>query len=138
MTYWPADLLPYWQRQFCRTLPSWRQGFYTRSPTSYFICYFTIINKIRTLFILGKQCVKCVQIRSFFWSIFFRIRTEHGPEKTPYFETFHAVKNTDITQGDFKFDFLFRILYLKIFILSLTSEILSQVNKMSLTIYKLH
>ena len=82
--------------------------------------------------------MKCVQIRSFFWSIFFRIRTEHGPEKTPYFETFHAVKNTDITQGDFKFDFLFRILYLKIFILSLTSEILLQVNKMSLTIYKLH
>ena len=50
------------------------------------------------------QCVKSVQIRSFFWSVFPRFRTEYGetrsvsspnaekygPEKTPYSDTFHA------------------------------------------------
>ena len=34
---------------------------------------------------------KCVQTRSFFWSVFSRIRTEYGPEKIPYLDTFHAV-----------------------------------------------
>ena len=37
------------------------------------------------------HCVKSVQIRSFFWSVFFGIRTEYGPEKTSYLATFHAV-----------------------------------------------
>ena len=37
------------------------------------------------------HCVKNVQIRSFFWSVFSRIRTEYGPEKTLYLDTFHAV-----------------------------------------------
>ena len=41
------------------------------------------------------HCVKNVQIRSFFCSAFSRIRTEygfsHGPEKTPYLDTFHTV-----------------------------------------------
>ena len=53
------------------------------------------------------DCVKMVQIRSCFWSVFPRIRTEYGeirhlsvfspsagkygPEKTPYLDTFHAV-----------------------------------------------
>ena len=37
------------------------------------------------------HCVKSVQIGSFFWSVFSRIRTEYGPEKTPYLDTFHAV-----------------------------------------------
>ena len=36
-------------------------------------------------------CIKSVQIRSFFWSVFSRIRTEYGPEKTMYLDTFHAV-----------------------------------------------
>ena len=57
-----------------------------------------------------KHCVKSVQIRSFFWSVFSCIRTEYGeidtpylsvfstnagkygPEKTPYLGTFHAVQ----------------------------------------------
>ena len=60
-----------------------------------------------------KHCVKNVQIRSFFWSIFSCIRTEYGellckspnlvlspgkygPEKFPYLDTFHAVKLTRI------------------------------------------
>ena len=53
-------------------------------------------------------CVKSVQIRSSFWSLFSYIRTKYedliriqseyspntgkyGPEKTPYLDTFHAV-----------------------------------------------
>ena len=52
--------------------------------------------------------MKSVQIRSFFWSVFSRIRTEYGeirrispnvgkygPEKTPYLDTFHAVISVD-------------------------------------------
>ena len=39
-----------------------------------------------------KHCVKSVQIRSFFWSVFSHIRTEYGPEKTPYLDTFDAVR----------------------------------------------
>ena len=42
------------------------------------------------------HCVKIVQIRSFFWSVFSYIRTVYGDlrsksEKVPYFDTFHAV-----------------------------------------------
>ena len=37
------------------------------------------------------HCVKIIQIRSFFWSVFSRIRTEYGPEITPYLDTFHAL-----------------------------------------------
>ena len=60
-----------------------------------------------------KHCVKSVHIRSFFWSVFSRIRPEYGeirieyglslrthpntgkygPEKTPYVDIFHAMKN---------------------------------------------
>ena len=42
-----------------------------------------------------KHCVKNVQIRNFFWSVFSCIWTEYRnvrPEKTPYLDTFHAVK----------------------------------------------
>ena len=39
-----------------------------------------------------KHCVKNVQIRSYFWSVFSCIRTEYGPKITPYLDTFHAVK----------------------------------------------
>ena len=42
--------------------------------------------------VLWKNFVKSVQIRRFFWSAFSRIRTQYRPEKTPYLETFHAVK----------------------------------------------
>ena len=36
--------------------------------------------------------LKSVQIRSFLWSVFSRILTEYGPQKTPYLDTFHAMK----------------------------------------------
>ena len=37
------------------------------------------------------HCVKSVQIRIFFWSVFSGIRTEYEPEKTPYLDTFRRV-----------------------------------------------
>ena len=50
---------------------------------------------------LLEYCVKFVQIRSYFWSVFSCIRTEYsvfspntgkyGPEITPYLDTFHAL-----------------------------------------------
>ena len=72
-----------------------------------------IVGKTTHILVTGeifqiKHCIKSVQIRSFFWSVFSRIRTEYGeilyissvfspnagkyePEKTPYLDTFHAV-----------------------------------------------
>ena len=38
-----------------------------------------------------EHCVKSVQIRSFFWSVFSPNAGKYGPEKTPYLDTFHAV-----------------------------------------------
>ena len=35
--------------------------------------------------------MKCVQIRSFFWSVFSPNEGRYGPEKTPYLDTFYAV-----------------------------------------------
>ena len=56
----------------------------------YYITYYIILYYI--------HCVKSVQIRSIFWSVFSHIRTEfspnagkYGPEKTLYLDTFHAV-----------------------------------------------
>ena len=49
------------------------------------------------------HCAKCVQIRSFFWPVFSRIRTEYeeirkyGPEKNPYLDPSHAVIVCQIT-----------------------------------------
>ena len=43
-----------------------------------------------------SHCVKSVQIRSFFWSVFSPDTGKYGPEKTPYFDTFHA---KDICKG---------------------------------------
>ena len=45
---------------------------------------------------LNKHCVKIVQIRTYFWSVFSYIQTEYGSEITPYFDTFHAVKEIGI------------------------------------------
>ena len=45
----------------------------------------------------SQHCVKSVQIRSFFWSVFSRIPTEYGPEKTQYFDNFHAVQVSQIS-----------------------------------------
>ena len=39
----------------------------------------------------NSHCVKSDQIRSYFGSVFSCIRTEYGPEITPYLDTFHAV-----------------------------------------------
>ena len=39
----------------------------------------------------NSHCAKSIQIRSYFWSVFSRIRTEYGPEITPYLDIFHAM-----------------------------------------------
>ena len=47
-----------------------------------------------TCFSLDIHCVKSVQIRSFFWSVFSAISPnigKYGPKKTPYLDIFHAV-----------------------------------------------
>ena len=69
-----------------------------------------------------QSCVESVQIRSIFWSVFSRIRTEYGvfglirrdtsyisvfspnagkygPENTPYLNTFHAVNYSTLTHS---------------------------------------
>ena len=52
---------------------------------------FLFTNTRQAIFCRGVHCVKSVQIRNFFWSVFSRIRTECGLEKTPYLNTFHSV-----------------------------------------------
>ena len=77
-------------------------------------CNYTtcVANLLSTFYIMETlHCVKSAQKRSFFWSVFSRIRTEYreilrispyisvfspnaakyGPEKTPYLDTFHTV-----------------------------------------------
>ena len=48
------------------------------------------------------HCVKRVQKRSYYWSVFPCIRTpntgKYGPEITPYLDTFHAVYILAITR----------------------------------------
>ena len=46
--------------------------------------------KYRECWASELHCVKSVQIQSFFWSEFSCIRTEYGPEITPYLDTFYA------------------------------------------------
>ena len=50
--------------------------------TVIFIC----VSKFKNNYLQGKHSVKSVQIRSFFWSVFSRIRTEYGEIRTisPY------------------------------------------------------
>ena len=50
--------------------------------------------------------VKCVQTRSFFWSVFSRIRTEYEPEKTPYLDSFQAVSNQNTLVFDVRIVFI--------------------------------
>ena len=69
------------------------------------------------------HCVKRVQIRSFLWSVFSPNAGKYGPEKTPYFNTFHAVisisirnnneNNIQINIQNFLkvYDHMFKILY---------------------------
>ena len=58
-----------------------------------------------------EHCVKCVQIQRFFWSVFSRIRTEHGPEKTPYLDTSHAVEIKQKSKVLKIFDICFSIIF---------------------------
>ena len=44
--------------------------------------------------VIDTHYVESVQVRSDFWSVFSRIRTEYGPEITLYLDTFHAATET--------------------------------------------
>ena len=57
---------------------------------------FLLILKPESLQLHCKHCMKSVQIRSFFWSAFSPNAWKYGPEKAPYLDTFHAVKETRI------------------------------------------
>ena len=46
------------------------------------------------------HCVKRVQIRSFFWSVFSMNRGKYGSEKTPYLDTFHPVHFHHLQSAD--------------------------------------
>ena len=77
------------------------------------------VKRVKILASMNSHCVKSVQIRSFFWSLFSRIRTDYGEiygeyafelnterylsvfspnagkyglRKTPYLDTFHTVR----------------------------------------------
>ena len=60
---------------------------YKKGPLLVVIRY----DSIFVFLVMMKHCVKSVQIRSFFWSVFSRIRPEFGPVKTTYLDTFHTV-----------------------------------------------
>ena len=47
------------------------------------------------------HCVKSVQIWSYFWSVFSPNTEKYGPETTSYLDTFHAVCDLAILQGQF-------------------------------------
>ena len=79
-----------------RSISPW---FSSRSPVYEVPVYEVIKKPVLDSF----HCVKSVQIRSFFWSVFFRVRTDwifisnagkYGPEKTLYLNTFHVVLNS--------------------------------------------
>ena len=58
--------------------------------SSYYIGIFDVLSVV----IEHYHCMKSVQIRSYFWFVFFCIRTEYRkyePEIIPYLSTFHAL-----------------------------------------------
>ena len=58
------------------------------------IIFHLTIHYVTTIGIITSHCMKSVQIRSYFWSVFSCIRTKYrkyGPEITPYLDIFHAV-----------------------------------------------
>ena len=69
-------------------LEVWLDFFYVLYGELYFNSF---IDFVFLLFDSWYHCVKIVQIRRFFWSVFSRIWTEYEPEKTPYFDTFYTV-----------------------------------------------
>ena len=57
-----------------------------------------------------NHCVKSVQIRRFFWSVFSQIRTEYKEILPPYLDTFHAViANERSSTSSLCFDWLFAV-----------------------------
>ena len=57
--------------------------------------FFKVVKKEDLILLMLDQqirhCVKSVQVRSFFWSVFSPNTKKYGPEITLYLNTFHAV-----------------------------------------------
>ena len=57
--------------------------------------YQTLLPVLNYITDRAYHCIKSVQVRSIFWFIFFPLFSpntgKHGPENTPYWDTFHAV-----------------------------------------------
>ena len=70
--------------------------------------------------IFAIHCMKSVQIRIFFWSVFSRIRAEYGkknrPKKTPYLGNFHAVIWQYATMQPCDKHYVYSIIYLMDFV----------------------
>ena len=58
-------------------------------------------------FCSNLYCVKSVQIRSYFWSVFSPNVGKYGPDITPYWDTFRAVLRKLIHLNSFKFQLQF-------------------------------
>ena len=99
--------------KFCSISEDWRKsGIPSLAWTSIIKCYWDACFKMPGLQVLpflssnrgkgGKftphtptqirHWVKSVQTQSFFWSVFFCIQAKYEPEKTPYLDTFLAVR----------------------------------------------
>ena len=65
---------------------------HVRILNTYFLCKLQVVAEIIAVTnknVDDNHCVKSVRIRSFFWSVFSRIRTEYGPKKLQI-ETFYT------------------------------------------------
>ena len=54
--------------------------------------FFSEMNVLSRKSPLPKHCVKSVQIRSYFWSVFSCIFRKYGRKLTPYLDNFHTVQ----------------------------------------------
>ena len=78
------------------------------------------------------HCVKSVQIRSYFWSVFNPNTGKYGPEITPYLDTFHAVSidcflfDKDLHHERVKKDFVATVV--RMWLISILQETFSSFN----------
>ena len=70
----------------------WRWNLSSFQRQTYIIFQKVLLHVVKASY--SERCVKSVQIRNFFWSVFSCIQSEtgkYGPEIIPYLDTFHAV-----------------------------------------------
>ena len=73
-----------------------RQGLLKMNGSSYFfLLTISKINSVNAQIYSQWHCLECVQTRSFFWSVFPRIRTEYGEILRIYTHSIRIRENTD-------------------------------------------